>query len=110
MANLLDNVENSVWHAFDYLALEGDGTATKLKLKVRQFYQMTLPPHFEGVPIVPFFKGQTFERHFALEKVFKYCVTFGVNVYCTQFCLFRFACWASCFETFPEKIMAGSSR
>ena len=34
-ANLLDNVENSVWHAFDYLALEGDGTATKLKLKVR---------------------------------------------------------------------------
>ena len=50
MANLLDNVENSVWHAFDYLALEGDGTATKLKLKVRQFYQMTLPPHFEGVP------------------------------------------------------------
>ena len=35
MANLLDNVENSVWHAFDYLALEGDGTATKLKLKVR---------------------------------------------------------------------------
>ena len=51
MANLLDNVENSVWHAFDYLALEGDGTATKLKLKVRQFYQMTLPPHFEGVPI-----------------------------------------------------------
>ena len=34
MANLLDSVENSIWHAFDYLALEGDGTATKLKLKV----------------------------------------------------------------------------
>ena len=36
MANLLDNVENSIWHAFDFLALEGDGTATKVKLKVRQ--------------------------------------------------------------------------
>ena len=35
MANLLDSVENSIWHAFDYLALEGDGTATKLKLKVK---------------------------------------------------------------------------
>ena len=35
MANLLDNVENSIWHAFDFLALEGDGTATKVKLKVR---------------------------------------------------------------------------
>ena len=34
MANLLDNVENSVWHAFDHLALEGDGTAPKAKLKV----------------------------------------------------------------------------
>ena len=30
MATLLDSVENSIWHAFDYLALEGDGTATKL--------------------------------------------------------------------------------
>ncbi len=35
MANLLDNVENSIWHAFDYLALDGDGTAPKAKLKVR---------------------------------------------------------------------------
>ena len=35
MANLLDNIENSVWHAFDYLALEGDGTAQKSRLKVR---------------------------------------------------------------------------
>ena len=35
MANLLDSIENSVWHAFDYLALEGDGTAQKSKLKVR---------------------------------------------------------------------------
>jgi hypothetical protein len=34
LANLLDNVENSVWHAFDYLALEGDATAPKTKLKV----------------------------------------------------------------------------
>ena len=34
MATLLDSVENSIWHAFDYLALEGDGTATKHKLKV----------------------------------------------------------------------------
>ena len=34
MANLLDSAENSVWHAFDYLALEGDGTAQKPKLKV----------------------------------------------------------------------------
>lgn len=33
MADLLDSVENSVWHAFDYLALEGDGTASKAKLK-----------------------------------------------------------------------------
>jgi len=33
MATLLDSVENSIWHAFDYLALEGDGTATKHKLK-----------------------------------------------------------------------------
>jgi len=33
MANLLDSIENSVWHAFDYLALEGDGTAQKSKLK-----------------------------------------------------------------------------
>ena len=44
MANLLDSVENSVWHAFDYLALEGDGTAQKTKLKVsqnrRQGFQM----------------------------------------------------------------------
>ena len=37
MANLLDSIENSVWHAFDYLALEGDGTAQKSKLKVRSF-------------------------------------------------------------------------
>ncbi len=36
LANLLDNVENCIWHAFDFLALEGDGTAPKLKLKVRQ--------------------------------------------------------------------------
>ena len=36
MANLLDCVENSVWHAFDYLALEGDGTAQKPKLKVSE--------------------------------------------------------------------------
>lgn len=34
MANLLDSVENSVWHAFEYMALEGDGTVPKLKLKV----------------------------------------------------------------------------
>ena len=34
MANLLESVENSIWHAFDYLALEGDGTAPKSKLKV----------------------------------------------------------------------------
>jgi hypothetical protein len=34
MANLLDSVENSIWHAFDHLALEGDGTAPKSKLKV----------------------------------------------------------------------------
>lgn len=34
MATLLDSVENSIWHAFDYLALEGDGTATKVKLKL----------------------------------------------------------------------------
>ena len=34
LPNLLDNVENSVWHAFDYLALEGDATAPKAKLKV----------------------------------------------------------------------------
>jgi hypothetical protein len=32
-ADLLDSVENSIWHAFDFLALEGDGTATKLRLK-----------------------------------------------------------------------------
>ena len=37
LANLLDNVENSVWHAFDYLALEGDATAPKTKLKVGSF-------------------------------------------------------------------------
>jgi hypothetical protein len=37
MATLLDSVENSIWHAFDYLALEGDGTATKVKLKVGPF-------------------------------------------------------------------------
>ena len=35
VASLLDNVENSVWHAFDLLALEADGSATKSKLKVR---------------------------------------------------------------------------
>ena len=35
MANLLDSVENSIWHAFECLALEGDGTAPKAKLKVR---------------------------------------------------------------------------
>ena len=34
MANLLDSVENSVWHAFEYMALEGDGTVPKAKLKV----------------------------------------------------------------------------
>ena len=34
MANLLDSVENSVWHAFEYMALEGDGTVPKSKLKV----------------------------------------------------------------------------
>ena len=34
MAELLDSVENSVWHAFDYMALEGNGTVTKSKLKV----------------------------------------------------------------------------
>jgi len=34
--SLLDNVENAVWHAFDHLALEGDGTAPKSKLKVRE--------------------------------------------------------------------------
>ena len=38
MATLLDSVENSIWHAFDFLALEGDGTATKVKLKVGLFY------------------------------------------------------------------------
>lgn len=38
MATLLDSVENSIWHAFDYLALEGDGTATKHKLKVKFHY------------------------------------------------------------------------
>ena len=37
MATLLDSVENSIWHAFDFLALEGDGTATKVKLKVGFF-------------------------------------------------------------------------
>ena len=36
MANLLDSVENSVWHAFEYMALEGDGTVPKSKLKVGQ--------------------------------------------------------------------------
>ena len=36
MANLLDSIENSAWHAFDFLALEGDGTAQKPKLKVRK--------------------------------------------------------------------------
>ena len=40
MANLLDSVENSVWHAFDYLALEGDGTAQKSKLKVSLTYSL----------------------------------------------------------------------
>ena len=35
MSTLLDNVENSIWHAFDFLALEADGSATKSKLKVR---------------------------------------------------------------------------
>jgi hypothetical protein len=35
-ADLLDSVENSIWHAFDFLALEGDGTATKLRLKVKK--------------------------------------------------------------------------
>ena len=29
-----DSVENSVWHAFEYMALEGDGTVPKTKLKV----------------------------------------------------------------------------
>jgi hypothetical protein len=36
VANLLDNIENGVWHAFDYLALEGDATAPKTKLKVKK--------------------------------------------------------------------------
>ena len=35
-ANLLDNIENGIWHAFDFLANEGDATAPKTKLKVRQ--------------------------------------------------------------------------
>lgn len=34
MSSLLDNVENSAWHAFEFLALEVDGSATKSKLKV----------------------------------------------------------------------------
>ena len=34
-ANLLDNVENGIWHAFDFLAHEEDATAPKTKLKVR---------------------------------------------------------------------------
>ena len=38
MAELLDSVENSVWHAFDFLALEGNGTVTKAKLKVNTWY------------------------------------------------------------------------
>eukprot|EP00095_Tigriopus_kingsejongensis_P012626 maker-scaffold407_size180809-snap-gene-0.29 protein:Tk12626 transcript:maker-scaffold407_size180809-snap-gene-0.29-mRNA-1 annotation:"differentially expressed in fdcp 6-like protein" len=33
MTNLIDCVENSIWHAFDYVALDGDGTAPKAKLK-----------------------------------------------------------------------------
>ena len=41
MANLLDSVENSVWHAFEYMALEGDGTVPKSKLKVgRKHYKL----------------------------------------------------------------------
>jgi hypothetical protein len=45
-ANLLDNVENGIWHAFDYLALEGDATAPKTKLKVCLFFggQQSLVP------------------------------------------------------------------
>ena len=35
-ANMLDNIENGIWHAFDFLANEGDATAPKTKLKVRQ--------------------------------------------------------------------------
>ena len=38
VANLLDNIENGVWHAFDYLALEGDATAPKIKLKVKKLH------------------------------------------------------------------------
>ena len=41
MANLLDATENSIWHAFDFLALEGDGTAPKAKLKVRRFFSFS---------------------------------------------------------------------
>ena len=48
MAELLDSVENSVWHAFDFMALEGNGTVTKTKLKVgrhlRAFF-LTINPY-----------------------------------------------------------------
>ena len=34
MCELLSFTENAVWHAFDFLALESGGSATKSKLKV----------------------------------------------------------------------------
>jgi len=34
MPQVLDRVENAVWHAFDFLALDSGGTARKSKLKV----------------------------------------------------------------------------
>lgn len=46
MVELLDNVENSVWHAFDYLALEGNGTAPKTKLKVSPIHLPFFPSIF----------------------------------------------------------------
>ena len=52
MAELLDSVENSVWHAFDFLALEGNGTVTKSKLKV------VVPPVFQcscGEPSIMYY-------------------------------------------------------
>ena len=52
MANLLDNVENSIWHAFDFLALEGDGTATKVKLKVRQLKNRNIIYLKKNLPII----------------------------------------------------------
>ena len=43
MAELLDSVENSVWHAFDFMALEGNGTVTKTKLKVGRHLRAFFP-------------------------------------------------------------------